>query len=117
MALSAFPTDLIQLLDPHQHVSRLAAFRGAEDPDLLQLVDNARRPAVADAHAPLQQRGRANLVLDAHLGGLPEQEIPRAFAPPPPPPRSPLPGPFPLCALLHLLGCVPPDPLLDPRAA
>src|SRR2546422_11469359 len=82
MALSAFPTDLIQLLEPHQHVSRLAAVRGAEDPDLLQLVDDARCPAVADAHAPLQQRGRADLVLDADLGGLPEQGIPRAFAVP-----------------------------------
>src|SRR2546428_365941 len=49
-----FPANLIQLLEPHQQVPGFAAVRGAEDPGLFELVDDTRRPAVADAHAPLQ---------------------------------------------------------------
>src|SRR5205809_7720144 len=76
--------NLIQLLEPHQHIPRLAAVGGAEDPRQLELVDDPRRASVADAHAPLQQGGRSQLVLDADLGGLPEQRValagpPRAF--------------------------------------
>src|SRR5213079_1409759 len=69
------PADLIQLFQSHQHIPRLGPIRGSEDPCQLQLIDYPRRSPVADAHAPLQQRGRAELVLDAHLRGLPEQHI------------------------------------------
>src|SRR3990172_8746444 len=46
-------TDLIQVLEPHQHISRLATIRGPQNPRQLQLIDDPRRAAVADAHAPL----------------------------------------------------------------
>src|SRR2546428_11571081 len=111
MALPPFPTDLIQLLDPHQPAPRLAPVRGPEAPVLPQLANDARCPAVADAQAPLQQRGRADLVLDADLGGLPEQGTPRAFALPLP--RSAFPGFFRFFDLLHLLDDVHLDPLLE----
>src|SRR5437870_1108328 len=109
------PANLIQLLEPHQQLPGFAAVRGAEDPGLLELVDDTRRPAVADAHAPLQQRGRADLVLDADFGGLPEQGIARAFALPPP--RSSIPGFFRFLDLLHLLDDIHLDPLLELSAA
>src|SRR5690348_8633617 len=69
------PTDLIQLFEPHQHVPRLRPIRRSQYPCQLQLVDYPRRPAVPDAHAPLQQRCGAELVLDADLRGLAEQGI------------------------------------------
>src|SRR5882762_320938 len=67
--------DLIQLVQSHQHIPRLRSVRWSQDPCQLQLVDDPRRPAVPDAHAPLEQRRRAELVLDADLGGLAEQGI------------------------------------------
>src|SRR5205823_810899 len=78
----------VQIFQTDQHVARLGPVRRAENPRLLQLIDDARRASVADAHAPLQQRGRAELVLDAHLRGLAEERVPLArLAPPSPGPR------------------------------
>src|SRR5256885_5511092 len=64
--------DLVQIVEPNEHVPRLAAVRRPEDPGQLELVDDAGCAAIADAHAPLQQGGGADLVVDAHLGGLAE---------------------------------------------
>src|SRR5205814_5768875 len=69
------PLDPIQVFQPHQHIPRLAAVGGAQNPRLLELVDDARRAAVADAHAALQQRRRPQLILDADLRGLSEQRV------------------------------------------
>src|SRR5437016_4732716 len=69
------PTNLIRLLQSHQHVARLRSVGGSQDPCHLQLVDYPRRSPVPDTHTPLQQRGRAELVLDADFRGLPEQRI------------------------------------------
>src|SRR6266581_6131964 len=91
------PTNLVQLLEAHQHVPRLAAIRRPEDPRQLQLVDDPRRSTVPDAHAPLQQRRRAELVLDAHLGRLPEQPVAFAGA------FLPFPRPSPLLPLFLLV--------------
>src|SRR5882724_346576 len=68
-------TNLIQIFQSHQHIPRLRPVCGTEDPRQFQLVDNSRRSSVPDAHAPLQQRGRAELILDADFRGLPEQRI------------------------------------------
>src|SRR3989454_3541221 len=58
------PANLVQLLEPHQHIPRFGPVRRAEDTRLFQLVDDARRATVPDAHAALQQGRRAELVLD-----------------------------------------------------
>src|SRR6266571_480466 len=91
------PANLIQLLEPHQHVPRFGAVRRAEDTCLLQLVDDARRATVPDAHAALQQGRRAQLVLDADLGSLAEQRVAL------PPRGALLPRPPSLVARLGLL--------------
>src|SRR2546422_8716596 len=93
---SSPPTDLIQLLQPHEHVPRLAPVRRPQDAGELQLIDDPGGPAVPDAHAALQQRRGAQLVLDADFGGLAEQHVaplPAPPLPPPPPPRPPPPLP------------------------
>src|SRR5881628_1453770 len=72
------PTDLVQLFQSHQHVPRLRSVCGPQDPCELELIDDARGTPVSDAHATLQQGCRAELVLDADLGGLPEQGVPLA---------------------------------------
>src|SRR5438132_3504409 len=69
------PTHPVQLLQPHQHVPRLAPVRRPQDTGELQLIDYPGRPAVPDAHAALQQRRRAQLVLDADFRRLAEQRI------------------------------------------
>src|SRR3989442_7583121 len=51
-----------------------AAVGRPQNPRQLELIDNPGRPTVADAHAPLQQRRRADLVLDADLGRLAKQD-------------------------------------------
>src|SRR5512134_407170 len=74
-AFCLLPHYFVQLLESHQHIPRLRPVHRAEDPGLLELVDDAGRAAVADAHAALQQRGGAELVLDADLRGLAEQRV------------------------------------------
>src|SRR2546427_4898898 len=69
------PTKLIQLFQSHQHIPRLRPVRGSEDSGELELIDDAGGATVPDAHASLQQRGRAELILDAHFRGLPEQGV------------------------------------------
>src|SRR3989442_11556125 len=82
--VSCLPSrNLVKVLQPHQYVRRLAAVGGSQDPRQLELVDDPRRTPVADAHAPLQQRGRPQLILNADLGGLPEQRVALARLPPP----------------------------------
>src|SRR2546422_10044692 len=71
-----FPsTTLSRSSQSHQHIPRLRPIRGSQDARQFQLIDYPRRSPVPDAHAPLQQRGGADLILDAHLGGLPEQMV------------------------------------------
>jgi len=65
----------VQLVEPDQHLARLGAVGGAEDAGDLQLVDDARRPAIPDTEPPLQEGGRAVLVLDARLGRFPEEAV------------------------------------------
>src|SRR5712691_1626736 len=68
-------TYLIQLLQSDQNIPGFRAVRRTQDSCQLQLVDYPRRSTVPDAHAPLEQRRRAELVLDADLRGLAEQGI------------------------------------------
>src|SRR5439155_21347355 len=82
-------TNLIQLFQSHQHIPWFRTVGRTQDPRQLQLVDDPRRPTVPDAHASLQQRGRAELILDAHFRGLPEQGVTLAGGS-----RSPFPGGF-----------------------
>src|SRR5712691_1770894 len=81
------PTNLIELLESHQDIPWFRTVRRTQDSRQLQLVDDPRRPTVPDAHASLQQRGRAELILDAHFRGLPEQGVTVAGGS-----HSPLPG-------------------------
>src|SRR5215218_231559 len=69
---------LLDLVDADPHVPRLAAVGRTEDAGLLELIHDPRRPAIADAELPLQQRGRAALVLDAGNRGFLELRIPLA---------------------------------------
>src|SRR5205809_6650534 len=69
--------NLIQLLEPHQHIPRLAAVGRSQNARQLELVDDPRRAPVADAHAPLQQGGRSQLVLDADRRGRPDPAVAR----------------------------------------
>jgi len=46
---------LVELVEPDEHIPRLAAIGRAQDPSVVQLVDDSGGPAVADAQAPLKQ--------------------------------------------------------------
>src|SRR6266496_5540727 len=48
--------DLVQILEADEHVPRLASVGGTQNPGQLELIDDPRRSAVADAHPSLQQR-------------------------------------------------------------
>src|SRR5207247_6500301 len=69
------PTTLIHPFQSHQHIPRLRPIRGSQDARQFQLIDYPRRSPVPDAHEPPPPRGGADLTLDAHLGGLPEQMV------------------------------------------
>src|SRR5574341_435766 len=66
---------IVQLLETDQHIARFGAVRRPKDARELELIDDTGGPTVANAHAPLQQRRRSELILDADLGRLPEQGI------------------------------------------
>src|SRR5687767_7152549 len=66
---------LVQLIEPHQHLAGLAPVRRAQDPCVVQLVDDPRRASVSDPESPLQQGSGAALVLNARFGGLAEQYV------------------------------------------
>src|SRR6266513_4478136 len=70
--------NLVEIIQPDQNIPRLGPIRGSQDPGQFKLIDDAGGATVPDAHAPLQQRGRAELVLNADFRGLAEQGI--AFA-------------------------------------
>src|SRR4051812_17281751 len=61
--LRARTTDMIELIEPHEHVPRLGAVRRAKDARRMQLIDDACGPPVADFEPPLQQRRRPLLIL------------------------------------------------------
>src|SRR5262245_41543402 len=63
---------LVELIDADKHVAGFAPIRRAEDPSLVELVDDPSRPSVPDLEFALKQRSRSALVLNARLGGLPE---------------------------------------------
>src|SRR2546425_5183509 len=67
--------DFIQVFETQQNVSRFGAICPPEHARQLELIDDSGCPSVPDAHAPLQQRRRSELILDAHLGGLAEQRV------------------------------------------
>src|SRR5207302_6360934 len=67
--------EIVEFFQSYQHISRFGPIRGAEHPCQLELIDDPGCPAVSDAHPALQQGRRSKLVLDAYLGGLPEQRI------------------------------------------
>src|SRR5438067_7353574 len=102
MRHSVTPTDLIQLLQTYQHISRFAPVRRPEDPGELKLIDDAGRPPIPDAHSPLQQRRGPQLVLDADLRSLPEHRVSFAGSLLPAP-RSLFAGLLPLFERAHLL--------------
>src|SRR5207302_3937362 len=81
--------NLVEIVQSDQHVPWFRTVRRTQNSRQLQLVDDPRRPTVPDAHASLQQRGRAELILDAHFRGLPEQGVTLAGGS-----RSPFPGVF-----------------------
>src|SRR6188472_2244746 len=72
---AALAAVLVELVEPDQHLARLRPVRRPEDAGVVQLVDDARGTAIADAEPALQQRGRAALVLDADLRRLAEQRV------------------------------------------
>src|SRR5690606_14310354 len=69
------PDDMLERLQPHQHLARLRPVGRPQDADVVQLVDDARRAPVADTQPALEQRRRALVVLDADLGGLAEERV------------------------------------------
>src|SRR2546428_3104546 len=80
--------ELVQFLQSQQDIARLGPVRWAKNARELQLVDDAGRPPVADAHPALEQRRGSELILDAYLSALTEQRISR------PGPRPLTPGSF-----------------------
>jgi len=48
---------LIQLPHPDQHLSRLRTIGRAEDPGLMQLINDPRRATIANPELPLEQPG------------------------------------------------------------
>src|ERR1043166_1226143 len=73
--LRARATDAIEFIETAQHVARLGAIRRTEHAGGVQLVDDARRAAVAHLEPSLQQRCRTLLVLHDHLGRFAEQLV------------------------------------------
>src|SRR5689334_11330894 len=71
----ALSGDAIEVFQSDQHVAGLGAIRRSEYAGEVELIDDARRSAVADLEPALQQRGRSALVLHAHLCGLAEQLV------------------------------------------
>src|SRR2546429_4344774 len=67
--------DLVQLLQSHQNVSRFRAIRRPKYARQLELIDDTSGTPIPDTHSALQQRCRAELVLNAHLRRLAEQGI------------------------------------------
>src|SRR5512146_1969886 len=76
--LSTWATNPIEFVEADQHVARLGSVRRSKHAGGVQLVDDSRRAAVADLEPPLEQRGRAALVLDHDLRRLAEQLVPVA---------------------------------------
>src|SRR6266566_1474967 len=73
--------NVVQILESHEHVAGFGAIRRSQDAGQLELIDDSRRATVPDAHAPLQQRSRSQLILNAYLSRLPEQRIALAEIP------------------------------------
>src|SRR2546422_1373919 len=67
--------NLVEIVQSDQDIPWFRTVGRTQDSHQLQLVDDPRRPPVPDAHPPLQQRRRAELVLDADFRGLAEQRI------------------------------------------
>src|SRR5881397_1436223 len=67
--------NLFEIFQSDQDIPWFRTVCRTQDSRQLQLIDYPRRPPVPDAHPPLQQRGRPELVLDADLGGLAKHRI------------------------------------------
>src|SRR5688572_3111605 len=67
--------DPVQVIQPNKHVPRLRRIRRSQHAGRLQLMDDARRPPVADLEPPLEQRRRSMLRRDEALGRLAEQLV------------------------------------------
>src|SRR6185312_17547911 len=63
---------LVQLIEAHTDLARLASVGRPENARVLQLIDDAGSAAVPDAELSLEQRCGAALVLDADLGRFAE---------------------------------------------
>src|SRR5690348_12187854 len=75
LASSSWAADPLELVQAHEHVAGLGSVGRAEHARKVQLVDDASGATVADLETPLQERRRALLVLNDHLGRLAEQLV------------------------------------------
>src|SRR5688500_15868611 len=67
---------LIQLDEIDEDFPRLRGVRGAQYARVVELIDDPGRAAIADPQPALKQRCGPTLVLNAQLGGLPEETVP-----------------------------------------
>lgn len=72
---STLRRNLIEVGDVDQHIAGLGAVWGAKDPGEVELIDDARGTAVADAQPPMQKRRAPALVEDADQRGLAEEPV------------------------------------------
>src|SRR5687768_11914157 len=66
-ASAAGSADSLDLLEPHEHVTRLRTVGRPQYACRVKLVDDAGCAAVADLETPLKERGRPLLMLDDHF--------------------------------------------------
>src|SRR6185437_1447839 len=69
------PTDAVQILEPGEHVARLGSIGWTEDSRVVQLINDTRCASVSNLQPALQQRGRAQLMLNDHLGRLTKEFV------------------------------------------
>jgi len=67
--------DPLELIETDKYVARLRAIGRTQHAREVQLIDDARGTAIADFEPSLQERRRALLMLNDHLGGFAEQLV------------------------------------------
>jgi hypothetical protein len=70
---------LVELIEPDQHIPRLASIRWTQNSSVVQLVDNPGSTTVADPEPPLQQGGGTSKILQACFGRLAEERVSFSF--------------------------------------
>ena len=73
--LRARATDVIELFETDEYISRLRSVRRSEHPSRMQLIDDSCSATVADLEAPLQERRRPLLVLHDDLGSFTKELV------------------------------------------